>query len=198
MYLLLLGEEKGGRALPGTHPGPLRGCLASPSPGKPSPHSLPSERSRPSSLGPLWSLANLSFHSCFEIALCFITTPWCFVSFLVLSTLRRLLYRCCHLITQPAFIPWGQREGHSQWPHKALPLSPCSAESAGCWNHGRSWAEQCLFFSRGPEPPRSTIKNPGKGAASPGRVFQLWHLLSALQLDRQGKELGIYCLMERT
>ena len=48
--------------------------------GKPSSCYWPSKRSQPSSPR-VWFWASQPYHSCLEIASCFITTPWCFVRF---------------------------------------------------------------------------------------------------------------------
>lgn len=138
--------------------------------GKPRSCCLPSETSRPSSLGPLWSLANLFFH-CFEIALCFLTTPWCFVRFPCFASVKKAASQMLSLASSACLQTLGTQKATLDGPQKALPRSLCSAESAGCCNSVCSWVEQRLFFSRGSDTPSSIIKDPGEGAALRGRVF---------------------------
>lgn len=80
--------------------------------------------------------------------------------------LRRLLYRCCHLMTQLFFILWGQEAVLGGPGRLFLCLALLSAQGR---NGSCSWAGRSSFFSRGPGTTPSVIKNLEKGLLHEGQ-----------------------------
>lgn len=115
---------------------------------------------------PLWSLASCC-HSCFEIALCFITTPWCSVRFCFVS-INPAALEMLSLDDSACLHPGDGRGGGAfsvapEGPSVSLYCAPSAVCRRGVWSCLSS-----LFFSGGCSAPQSVLKHPeeGDGAAS--------------------------------